>query len=441
MTFELKEAETVERVGRKRELIPLLRMVCDVGEDAPSADDKLQLINGLPTEHQPDVMESLVRSLSDAGKAMHQLNAVNKELHASVVQLTRHPWHVATFRSWEEIGGRRDARVFCAGEDRLVGVAPDVDSSLLGAGASVFLSAERNVVLSSATRHSFEPGRVGKVCDVHGDHGVIVREQDQEITLGRAHWLSDATIKSGDQIVWCPKTFIVLEVMQSSSVPGVEELARQVDDAPPRFAGYEGVRDSVIGGFAYAMTQPDTAASYGIAPAEGALLLYGPPGCGKTLLARNLAHELGVKFFVINAASVYSPWVGESEQNVIEAFRKARDAAPALLFIDEIDAIGRVRGGRGQQHSDRVTSLLLTQMEGAAGTPGIGVVGACNRVDLLDPALRSRFGKQYLLPPPKRAALKEIVATHLSATLPYRSEDTRDRSIDAVVQRLTNPNA
>jgi SpoVK/Ycf46/Vps4 family AAA+-type ATPase len=88
-----------------------------------------------------------------------------------------------------------------------------------------------------------------------------------------------------------------------------------------------------------------------------------------------------------------------------------------------------------------VTSLLLTQMEGAAGTPGIGVIGACNRVDLLDPALRSRFGKQYLLPPPKRAALKEIVATHLSATLPYRSEDTRDRSIDAVVQRLTSPNA
>jgi ATP-dependent 26S proteasome regulatory subunit len=348
---------------------------------------------------------------------------------------------VATFKSWVEVGDRRLARVFCGGEDRLVGLGADVDAAMLGAGATVFLSAERNAVLSCAPQRSHPSGQMAKVCDVHGNHGVIVRDHDQEITCERAHWLYETEIKPGDQIVWCPRTNLVLELVESSKVPGVEQLARELSEAPPRFAGYEEVRDDVITGFTCVMSQPETAAAYGIMPAEGALLLYGPPGCGKTLLARNMAHELGVKFFVINAASIYSPWVGESEQHLIEAFRKAREAAPALLFIDEIDAIGRVRGGVGQQHSDRVASLLLTQMEGAAGTPGIGVVGACNRVDLLDPALRSRFGKQFLLPPPRRAALKEIAAAHLTTTLPYRTEETRERSIDVLVQRLTSPNA
>jgi ATP-dependent 26S proteasome regulatory subunit len=432
-------SERPDRQGKH--LIPILRLVCDVGEGAPSAEDKLQLIKGLPARHQAQVVETLVRNLSDVARTVNDLNAINKELHATVGKLTEHPWHVATFKSWVDIGERQFARVFCAGEDRLVGLAPDVEAASLGAGSTVFLSAERNAVLSCAPQRPDASGQVGKVCDVLGKRGVIVREHDQEITLQRAHWLDEEDIKRGDQIVWCPRTNLVLELLESSEVPGVEQLSREVSQAPPRFAGYEAVRDQVIAGFSCVMAQPETAAAYGLAPAEGALLLYGPPGCGKTLLARNLAHELGVKFFVINAAAIYSPWVGESEQHLSEAFRKAREAAPALLFLDEIDAIGRVRGGVGQQHSDRVASLLLTQMEGAAGTPGIGIVGACNRVDLLDPALRSRFGKQFLLPPPRRAAVREIAATHLSPGLPYRSEDTRARCIDSLVHRLTSPNA
>ena len=433
-----RQSQAAERSSRAA---LLLSAICDVSENAPGVEEKLALLKDLPGDMQMAVARSLMKNLADATRSARDQDAVNQELHQIVQKLTQDPWHVAIFKRWVDVGERKFARVFCGGEERLVAPVPDLDTQMLGAGATVFLTAQRNALLSCDPEPATHTGQLGKVSAVHENGAVVVAEHDLELTLERAHWLSDREIGEGDQIVWCPRTQLVLDVVKSSRVAGVERIAVEIDEPPPLFAGYEEVRDDVIAGFLCGVANPDLAARYGITPAEGALLLHGPSGCGKTLLVRNLAHELNASLFVINATAIYSPWVGESEQRLIETFRKAQEAAPALLYIDEIDAIGRVRGGLGQQHSDRVASVLLTQMDGAAGTPGIGIVGACNRVDLLDPALRSRFGRQFQLRPPRRAALRQIAEVHLAPKLPYRKSGTRERCIDTLVNRLTSPNA
>ena len=415
--------------------------LCAMGKQALSPEEKLTLLKQLPDEQQQIALDQLVHQLGAADVELKKLELTNKELHKLIQELTQQPLYLATFKHWAEVGDSQYALVFCNGEERLVAISPDVDASTLDTGDTVYLSSERNTVLCTGKRVADHAGQLGRVRDVYGCNGIIVSEHDVEVTLERAHWLKDKKIKVGDQIVWCPRNRLVLNVIESTQVPGVEKITRDIKNPPPDFAGYEDICDEVINGFVTALSHPETALRYGINPAENALLLYGPSGCGKTLLARNLAYQIGAKFFVINASAIYSPWVGESERQLIDAFRNARESAPALLFIDEIDAIGRVRGGSGQQHSDRVASVLLTQMDGAAGTPGIGIIGACNRVDLLDSALTSRFSRRFMLRAPKREALRAIAQVHFAEHYPYRNGNSRARCIDAMIDGLTSPNA
>ena len=411
--------------------------VCDLGEQAPGLAEKIKMIGSLSAKDRTTILETLLQRLHEASSTMQGLNETIEELRELVTRLTRHPWHTATFKSW--ISEEEDlAKVSCHGEERVVAIGPDLDTTTLGKGACVFLSAERNTML--ALDDQPPRGQVGKVTKVYGPHRFAIGEHDLEVVAEPAHWL-DESIEPGDQIIWCPRSGVVYERLSAREVSGVDVHAPDGGNPPPRFVGYDTIKDQVLTGFMNAVSNPELASRFGISPYQGSLLLHGPSGCGKTLLARNLAHDINATFFVINASAIYSSWFGESEQRIVEAFKKAEEAAPAILFIDEIDAIGRTRGGFGQHHSDRVASVLLTQMDGASGTPGIGVIGACNRADLLDPALESRFGRRFHLTAPRRETLREIVQAHLAADLPYPNGETRTQCIDAIVERLTSPNA
>ncbi len=146
------------------------------------------------------------------------------------------------------------------------------------------------------------------------------------------------------------------------------------------------------------------------------ILLYGPPGTGKTLIARALAHETEINFISVKGPEFLSKWVGESEKAVRETFRKARSAAPCIIFFDEIDAIAGVRGrSAGSQVTEQVVSQLLTEMDGLEGLKDVVLLAATNRSDMLDPALlrSGRFGRHIEIPMPDLESRVKIFNIHL----------------------------
>jgi transitional endoplasmic reticulum ATPase len=147
-------------------------------------------------------------------------------------------------------------------------------------------------------------------------------------------------------------------------------------------------------------------------PPKG-ILLYGPPGTGKTLMAKAAANESEANFISIKGPELLSKWVGESEKGVREVFRKSRQAAPCIIFFDELDAIAPTRGGNhGDSHvTERVISQFLTEMDGLEILTNVVVIGATNRPDIIDPALLrpGRFDRILYVPPPDRDSRLQIL--------------------------------
>ncbi len=150
-------------------------------------------------------------------------------------------------------------------------------------------------------------------------------------------------------------------------------------------------------------------------PPKG-ILLYGPPGTGKTLMAKAAANESEANFISIKGPELLSKWVGESEKGVREIFRKARQAAPCIIFFDELDAIAPTRGGdHGDSHvTERVISQFLTEMDGLEILTNVVVIGATNRPDIIDPALLrpGRFDRILYVSPPDRDSRLQIIKIH-----------------------------
>ncbi|HIM33166.1 MAG TPA: AAA family ATPase [Candidatus Poseidoniales archaeon] len=152
----------------------------------------------------------------------------------------------------------------------------------------------------------------------------------------------------------------------------------------------------------------------GIRPPRG-VLLYGPPGTGKTLLAKAIATESEANFIAIKGPEVMSKWVGESEKRLREVFRKAKQVAPCIVFLDELDSLAPPRGGGGDSRvSDRLVDQLLTSMDGLENMEGVVVIGATNRPEIVDPALLrpGRFDRLLLVEAPDLAARQAILEIH-----------------------------
>ena len=179
--------------------------------------------------------------------------------------------------------------------------------------------------------------------------------------------------------------------------------------------GLEDVKQELQEAVEWPIKQPDLFKRMGIEPPRG-ILLYGPPGTGKTLLARAVATESEANFIAVKGPEMLSKWVGESERAVRETFRKARMAAPAIIFFDEIDAVVPMRGsGIGDSHvTERVISQLLTELDGLEKLENVVVIAATNRPDLIDSALLrpGRFDRLVLVPAPDKKARLEIFKIH-----------------------------
>lgn len=182
--------------------------------------------------------------------------------------------------------------------------------------------------------------------------------------------------------------------------------------------GLSEVKQLLSEGVLWPVIHRDLFEAAGVRPSRG-IILYGPPGAGKTLLAKALAGESEANFIAVKGPQLVSMWAGESERGVREVFRKARQAAPAIIFFDEIDALAPERGGGGSnQVSERIVAQLLTELDGVEELKGVFVLAATNRLDRLDPALLrpGRFDSLVELKAPDKEERLAILQVHTRRT-------------------------
>ena len=184
--------------------------------------------------------------------------------------------------------------------------------------------------------------------------------------------------------------------------------------------GLEDVKKDLQEMILYPIEHPEKFHKFGMSPSKG-VLFYGPPGCGKTLLAKAVANECSANFVSIKGPELLTMWFGESEANVREVFNKARAASPCVLFFDELDSIGTARGGGGGDAGgagDRVMNQLLTEMDGVGSKKNLFFIGATNRPDILDEALLrpGRLDQLIYIPLPDEGSRYSILRAALRKT-------------------------
>ncbi|MFZ8782790.1 MAG: CDC48 family AAA ATPase [Desulfurococcaceae archaeon] len=254
-------------------------------------------------------------------------------------------------------------------------------------------------------------------------------------------------VKRGDviDIPYYGPRFVVTSVQPSAVVYVVEDTVIEVRQQPVRpelisegvprvtwedIGDLEEVKQKIREIVELPLKHPELFERLGIEPPKG-ILLYGPPGTGKTLLAKALANEIGAYFISINGPEIMSKFYGESEERLRKVFEESQANAPAIIFIDEIDSIAPKREEVVGEVEKRVVAQLLALMDGLKERGKVIVIGATNRPEALDPALRrpGRFDREIEIPPPDKRARREILAVH-TRNMPLADDVDLDKTAE-----------
>ncbi|MER5895959.1 proteasome ATPase [Streptomyces sp. NPDC001876] len=353
--------------------------------------------------------------------------------------------------------------IFTGGRKLRVNVSPSVEIEGLRRGQEVMLNEALNVV------EAMEFERAGDIVTLKeiledGERALVVGHTDEERVVRLAEPLLDITIRPGDALLLEPRSGYVYEVVPKSEV---EELVlEEVPDIDYEKIGGLGdqielIRDAVELPYLH----PDLFKEHELRPPKG-ILLYGPPGCGKTLIAKAVANSLAKKvaevtgqptgksyFLNIKGPELLNKYVGETERHIRLVFQRAREKAsegtPVIVFFDEMESLFRTRGsGVSSDVENTIVPQLLAEIDGVEGLENVIVIGASNREDMIDPAILrpGRLDVKIKIERPDAEAAKDIFAKYLTPSLPLHADDLAEHSgskeaaahamIQSVVERM-----
>jgi proteasome-associated ATPase len=380
--------------------------------------------------------EKLVAALQEAKQ---QIEALKVE----VEKLSAPPSTYGIFSSANEDG---TINVFVAGRKMKVNLRPDIQADRLRKGQQLILNEALNVVEAC----EFEiQGEVVRVKDLLGEErAIITLRMDEERVAELAEPLASERLSVGDLLLFDPRSGYLLERLPKSEVE--EVVLEEVPDTTYENIGglesqIEQVRDAVELPFLY----PELFAEHHLSPPKG-VLLYGPPGCGKTLIAKAVAnsiakklsdrggHEVRSFFLVVKGPELLNKYVGESERQIREVFKKAKERAeegmPVIVFFDEMDALFRMRGsGISSDIESTIVPQFLSEIDGVERLRNVIVIGASNRPDLIDPAILrpGRLDVKVRIDRPDERSAQLIFAKYLTAQLPVHADELKEHGGDA----------
>ncbi|CAL9318555.1 proteasome ATPase [Streptomyces sp. SudanB182_2057] len=381
-------------------------------------------------------------------EARDQIVALKEE----VDRLAQPPAGFGVFLQANEDG---TADIFTGGRKLRVNVSPSVELDVLRRGQEVMLNEALNVV------EAMEFERVGDIVTLKeiledGERALVLGHTDEERVVRLAEPLLGTTIRAGDALLLEPRSGYVYEVVPKSEV---EELVlEEVPDIGYEQIGglgnqIEAIRDAVELPYLY----PDLFKEHELRPPKG-VLLYGPPGCGKTLIAKAVANSLakkvaevtgqaaGKSFFLnIKGPELLNKYVGETERQIRLVFQRAREKAsegtPVIVFFDEMESLFRTRGsGVSSDVENTIVPQLLAEIDGVEGLQNVVVIGASNREDMIDPAILrpGRLDVKIKIERPDAEAAKDIFGKYLTERLPLHADDLTEHGGDraATVQGM-----
>ncbi|WP_112468142.1 proteasome ATPase [Streptomyces triticisoli] len=383
-------------------------------------------------------------------EARDQIVALKEE----VDRLAQPPAGFGVFLQANEDG---TADIFTGGRKLRVNVSPSVELEELRRGQEVMLNEALNVV------EAMEFERVGDIVTLKeiledGERALVLGHTDEERVVRLAEPLLDVVIRPGDALLLEPRSGYVYEVVPKSEV---EELVlEEVPDIGYEQIGglgnqIEAIRDAVELPYLY----PDLFREHELRPPKG-VLLYGPPGCGKTLIAKAVANSLakkvaevtgqaaGKSFFLnIKGPELLNKYVGETERQIRLVFQRAREKAgegtPVIVFFDEMESLFRTRGsGVSSDVENTIVPQLLAEIDGVEGLQNVVVIGASNREDMIDPAILrpGRLDVKIKIERPDAEAAQDIFGKYLTERLPLHAEDlaehggAKDSTVQAMIQ-------